>query len=379
MPISDKPIRKKSTQSAVDPESGLPLAPPRWFAALAIAAMLLGFFMSPEILMLTGFTAQNLHSDIASARYTTWIEIQALRTGLLGFALVAILWPRLVSASVTRRIMAVEPRERAWVDTPSALVNFSLFASLACVAIAYAQHRFGGSIFSAQWLIFIEREDGVIEYATALFYLVASVVSAVLAYRSRHWKARAWMLGILAVLFFGVSGEEISWGQRIFDIETPEFFETYNIQNETNLHNMAGYTVDHALYLGVLLYGGVVPFLARRIPFFRKLFGVVGLPIPSLGLTIGFLALSVYPWVARATMPASVLSHYDFYRAAATQGQSVPFVDLPFEMSSELRELLTAICFLLLMVELWRGAPEARRPRVPSHRERERAELVEVG
>lgn len=373
MLIENESIRKESIQSAVDPESGLPLAPPRWFAALAIAAMFLGFFMSPETLVKTGVTAGNLHSDTASVRYATWIEIQVLRVCLLGFALVAILWGRLASAPVTRRIMAVEPRERAWVDTPSALLNFSLFASLACVAIAYLHHGFGERVFSLGQLLFLEREDGVIEYATAFFYLVASVVSAVLAYRSRHWKARAWMLGILAVLFLGVSGEEISWGQRIFDIETPEFLEEHNIQKEMNLHNMFGYTADHVLYFGVLLYGGLVPFLARRIPFFRNLFDAVGLPIASLGLAIGFVALSVYPFLARTTLPLEILVRQSLRDSPIAAGEVVSL------LASELRELLTAICFLLLMIELWRGAPAFRRPRVSSHREREAAALVEVG
>ena len=34
-------------------------------------------------------------------------------------------------------------------------------------------------------------------------------------------------------------GEEISWGQHLLKWETPEFFKIYNIQNETNLHNMS--------------------------------------------------------------------------------------------------------------------------------------------
>ena len=38
-------------------------------------------------------------------------------------------------------------------------------------------------------------------------------------------------------LFFG-AGEEISWGQRIFHIESSKFFNENNSQKETNLHNM---------------------------------------------------------------------------------------------------------------------------------------------
>jgi hypothetical protein len=31
--------------------------------------------------------------------------------------------------------------------------------------------------------------------------------------------------------------EEVSWGQQIFNWAAPEFFEKYNTQRETNLHN----------------------------------------------------------------------------------------------------------------------------------------------
>ena len=37
---------------------------------------------------------------------------------------------------------------------------------------------------------------------------------------------------------FVFMGEEISWGQRIFDITPPEILEEINVQNEINLHNM---------------------------------------------------------------------------------------------------------------------------------------------
>ena len=32
--------------------------------------------------------------------------------------------------------------------------------------------------------------------------------------------------------------EEISWGQRIFDIDTPEALKEVNVQKEINIHNL---------------------------------------------------------------------------------------------------------------------------------------------
>jgi len=43
---------------------------------------------------------------------------------------------------------------------------------------------------------------------------------------------------LLVILFFVGFGEEISWGQRILNFETPEALKQVNLQNETNIHNI---------------------------------------------------------------------------------------------------------------------------------------------
>ena len=42
----------------------------------------------------------------------------------------------------------------------------------------------------------------------------------------------------MALIFIFGAGEEISWGQRIFNVESSEYFLENNAQGETNLHNM---------------------------------------------------------------------------------------------------------------------------------------------
>jgi hypothetical protein len=81
----------------------------------------------------------------------------------------------------------------------------------------------------------LTEEDGLIEYAQAALFLVASVVLLVAAVR-RRTDVWCWLLGIG---FFLVAGEEVSWGQRIFGIDTPEGFKESNVQQEINLHNLS--------------------------------------------------------------------------------------------------------------------------------------------
>lgn len=89
-------------------------------------------------------------------------------------------------------------------------------------------------------------EDFIIEYSTAFFFLIASIFGAFLAVR--FLKQRKYLVGIsyiiLSLGMFFVFGEEISWGQRIFDIPTFGYFQEHNIQYENTIHNLSWGTVD---------------------------------------------------------------------------------------------------------------------------------------
>lgn len=89
----------------------------------------------------------------------------------------------------------------------------------------------------------IIREDGIVEnVGTVGFFLTA--VFLILAWwqlrqqqPSPHWFKLFAYVG-LAALFLFVAGEEISWGQRIFDFETPDELREINTQDEFNFHNL---------------------------------------------------------------------------------------------------------------------------------------------
>jgi hypothetical protein len=128
-------------------------------------------------------------------------------------------------------------------------------------------------------------------------------------------------------------GEEISWGQRLLNINTPSALEG-NVQGETNLHNMFGYFADHIFIASVLLYGVLLPILVQFNAFARKFFDLIGLPVASLGLALGFLM-------------ASLLQRWIVYK----------FVLPPPEFRiEELREMLVMLALSLLMFESWQLA-----------------------
>ena len=92
---------------------------------------------------------------------------------------------------------------------------------------------------------FLYREDGIAESLTSIFYLLSTVICLIIFWKARGYKYLRINLLILALLFFFVGMEEISWGQRVFNLMTPEVMKGINIQNEITLHNdLVDFTYD---------------------------------------------------------------------------------------------------------------------------------------
>ena len=108
------------------------------------------------------------------------------------------------------------------------------------------------------------REDHIIENLTSLNYFLGSVLAFLVAHafwRQRR-KVHAMLFGLLALFLFIFCGEEISWGQRIFNIPLPVFFMENSFQHEINIHNLRQISnIDSYLAAKVFalvgLYGGI--------------------------------------------------------------------------------------------------------------------------
>lgn len=85
----------------------------------------------------------------------------------------------------------------------------------------------------ADIIVTIGAEDNLFEWLTAIGFLISSVIFF-LTFR----KTKNYLLLILSVILFVGFGEEISWGQRLFKIETPETIKKINVQQEINIHNL---------------------------------------------------------------------------------------------------------------------------------------------
>lgn len=150
-----------------------------------------------------------------------------------------------------------------------------------------------GIIFSKIDLRYFEdvfvREDGVIEWLTVVALSTGAYLSGerlFLLYKERS-KEFNFCLFILTFLFIFGSGEELSWGQRIFALKSPEFFMHNNTQMETNFHNLVlgGVKLNRLVFgtfLGIIVafYFLLLPILFKKNEKIREICNRLGLPIP---------------------------------------------------------------------------------------------------
>jgi hypothetical protein len=140
------------------------------------------------------------------------------------------------------------------------------------------------------------------QFALCLFVAVVALMSLAPAVRRKQWLlAGVLLLGGLG--WFVLAGEEISWGQRVFGIATPEGFEG-NHQAETNLHNFTTGFDPEAMFRTVQLLISVV--LVGVTLYGRLGHGTLGRVVaPPLFTLPAFLAMPGYR-VYRLFVPGEV-------------------------------------------------------------------------
>jgi len=299
------------------------------------AGIVLGALLSPATLIRLGPMRTSLQSSIDSVQVVAEWEVFLARLALAGAGLLAVLaglsWRRLVRSSPVLRVQAHDPLATRSPLSWRSLLGGPLWVLLGVCTLGLA-FTLSYARLPSGWAVAIGSEDGVIELATALSFLVAAGISARVAWGPAPPMRRAVHLG-LALGFVLCCGEEISWGQRLFGFETPEGLQGLNVQNEANLHNLAGYAADHLFIALVAGYGVLLPILVARFEWVHKLTDLLGLPIASLPLAAGFAI-------------ASLIHDWSVYRV-------LPRGDSWFRLA-ELRELLSALGLALLMLEAWR-------------------------
>lgn len=140
-------------------------------------------------------------------------------------------------------------------------------------------------------------EDGIAETVQVGCYLVAAVLagSTAAGWWRRGERAIAVLFGLFLLGLVFLVGEEISWGQRLLDWETPAAFRELNGQQETNLHNIDGVQeLFKWLQLAVGGFGLFAPLLLHRWRAPDRLARVAGAVVPPLHLAASFGVMFVW-------------------------------------------------------------------------------------
>lgn len=145
-------------------------------------------------------------------------------------------------------------------------------------------------------------EDGFLEMQQAIYLLLVSILCLWRFFKLKDSKSKLFKFSLLAfaALFFFGFGEEIAWGQRIFDLGSPEFFQQYNTQNDITLHNLkfGDFKINKVIFgliAGIIsgVYVLILPVLYRTIGFVQYIIDDFAVPVPKLIHTFFFLAMYI--------------------------------------------------------------------------------------
>ena len=153
---------------------------------------------------------------------------------------------------------------------------------------------------AALWRLLIE--DGIVEWMQFLCFSMLSILLGFAFFeklkRSDRGTLELLALGGLSLLCALAALEEISWFQRILNVQSSEYFLQNNRQGETNIHNLA--VGNGSLHKNVLLkliaivgltHNLILPLVARFKPGVRSWVEKLGLYLPPLSASVIYLVL----------------------------------------------------------------------------------------
>lgn len=154
------------------------------------------------------------------------------------------------------------------------------------------------NLISVKLYWWLEQEDGLNETLQFFFFFITAYISfknASLVYRyNKKWFAFI-MLFAIGLLFIAL--EEISWGQRIFDIKSSDWLIANNYQQEITIHNITpagklSWFNLHDLFIIVGFYGGLMFKIFPKDT--KNLMRVRNILIPQKQYSLYFLPTGIF-------------------------------------------------------------------------------------
>ena len=179
--------------------------------------------------------------------------------------------------------------------------RWGVSGSVALAALALP--LLGVAVLPVLWLVnedvfrFLTAEDGPIEYTQFGAFVVGAIVSGLIAVQrwSTGHHGQATLFAMVALGLVVISGEEISWGQRIFGFQAPDALRRINEQDEMTFHNITGVLL--IFNIGMLLaslYSVVAEPIGRRLHVAERWPSAEVLFMPPLFLSAAFAVMAVF-------------------------------------------------------------------------------------
>jgi hypothetical protein len=115
-------------------------------------------------------------------------------------------------------------------------------------------------------------EDGLVEWGSAVLLFCCALLFAVAFAKSGKNgecpRPVRWTLALFTLVFFVLAMEEVSWFQRVLDIDTPELFGR-NMQHEMNLHNFDTNLMENVYYFGAFGFLVLLPLVYALSPIVK--------------------------------------------------------------------------------------------------------------
>ena len=239
-------------------------------------------------------------------------------------------------------------------DAPAALDRAeTVIAGLASVGVLAL-----GALLLADPILFgrLAWEDGPTETLSAVATGLGAIVFAWVAVSAARRRAvtLAAGAGVLALGLVALTGEEVSWGQRIFGVETPPDLASINDQGEMNLHNVVTEESELLYYVGgfALLIG--LPFVADA----RGRSGPLGPLLPARAVALTAAPMAALDYDLWGVLPVQMTTWLTLAALMVWGGRR-----------ANAAWLLAACVLAVQIVVLWQGDTMVRRWDVKEHKE----------
>lgn len=190
----------------------------------------------------------------------------------------------------TREIFGCSLREDAALWGVSARAAWAVFLFPLVGGLALVLTRLDWQAF-----LWLTDEDSILEWSQVALFLAGGLLGLLAARSLWTTGGRSGALIVLLFVVFCVAaaGEEISWGQRVLGLETPDRLEEANAQGELNAHNILEVRVALKFaMIGLGLYGFVAPWLVSMGVW--RLDPRLRLAVPPVFSTSAFFVVATY-------------------------------------------------------------------------------------